>query len=335
MADPSKLAKAQLVEVWPGSGNKLGPQNKDGGAGKTVTVQFNPQSLKVSFANQNAGGDQPGKSSVQFVGKGTTKLSMELWFDVTLPLGGRPGDPAGDVRKLTEEVAYFMRPQEVTKDGKKGLLPPGVRLLWGSFLFEGVMDSLEENLEYFSEDGRPLRASLSIALSKQEFQFAFNPDFKARGVTPLQPARPGQSLQSMAGKAGNNDWKKVAAANSIENPRQLPGGTLVNLSAGASLGISASAGLSASASVGLGISGNVSLGLSGGASFGAAAGAGIGVSAGAGVGVAAGAGVGISAGAGFGAGAAVGGSAGASVSGLSAGIKSGRKLGFGAEIRVR
>ncbi len=79
------------------------------------------QTLKVNFSNQKAGGDQPKGSSTQFVGKGVTKLTLELWFDIALAIAqGRVAD-GKDVRAPTGEVAYFMAPQEVTVKGKKGL----------------------------------------------------------------------------------------------------------------------------------------------------------------------------------------------------------------------
>jgi hypothetical protein len=53
----------------------------------------------------------------------------------------------------------------------------------------------------------------------------------AVGTMPLTLAASGESIQSMAARAGV-DWKTVAAANNIDNPRQLQGGAVVNLNAG-------------------------------------------------------------------------------------------------------
>ncbi|NTU86269.1 MAG: peptidoglycan-binding protein, partial [Chloroflexales bacterium] len=143
---------------------------------KWTKVQFNPETLKVSFANQIAtpsgAGDQRGTPSRQFVGAGTTKLSVQLWFDVSAP---QPqGQPAvDDVRKLTQKVAYYITPVE-TKDRPPKYVPPAVRFLWGTFQFDGIMESLEESLEFFSPDGRPLRASMTLSLSQQRITtFAF------------------------------------------------------------------------------------------------------------------------------------------------------------------
>ena len=267
MPKPGTLAKATLTEMWPGSDKQLKEQNKDGGSAKKVTVQFNPQTLKVSLSNQNAGGSQPGGSSTQFVGQGTTKLSLELWFDVQLPLPEGTEDPKGDVRNLTREVAYFMTPQEVTKDGQKGLLPPGVQFLWGTFLFKGTVDSIEETLEYFSEDGKPLRAGMTLSLSKQDLKFEFGTGGSTppppaagpgaggtgtgqpAGTQPLQMARAGDTVQGASARAGVSDWKKMAVSNGIENPRMVAPGALLNVSGTVSASGAAKLGLTGSTSI--------------------------------------------------------------------------------------
>src|SRR5436309_13162081 len=193
MPDPAHLAKAELHEV-----DSDFKHDKPGG--KKVKVQFNPETLKVSFANQvqtpSGGGDQKGTPSMQFVGAGTTKLSVQLWFDVNAP----DGQGVDDVRKLTQQVAYFITPNEQS-EGK--FLPPAVRFLWGSFQFDGIMDSMEESLEFFSSEGRPLRAGVTFSLSQQKIQkFAFGKAEQppaggggvggtAAGTTPLTPAPAG------------------------------------------------------------------------------------------------------------------------------------------------
>ena len=75
------MQKARLVEIkdFAKSGQAETVQG-----GKSVEVQFNPQTLKLSFANNNKGGDQPGGGSgKQFVGSGTSNMSVELVFDTT------------------------------------------------------------------------------------------------------------------------------------------------------------------------------------------------------------------------------------------------------------
>lgn len=228
------LAKAQLIELKQDFSGK-----KDNG--QMVEVQFNPESLKVTFANQlvqPAGGDQAaGNAGRQFVGAGTTKLGLQLWFDVN----AMEKDPVDDVRRLTQKVVYFMTPQESDADPTK-LTPPGVRFLWGSFLFDGMVEGMEETIEFFSPEGKPLRASITLTLSQQKILEAkFEGEGKVPklpGHQPLKRAKDGDSLQGMAAKNGKGDWQSIAAANLIEDPLRLSPGQLINLNAGASIGAS-------------------------------------------------------------------------------------------------
>lgn len=236
MPESMKLAKATLTELEEGSGDgsQEGSEEKEKQAGKKVEVQFNPETLKLSFSNQVDTGDQSkGPSAMQFVKQGTTKLTMQLWFDVTAVTEG--GKKTDDVRKLTQEVIYFMNAQGSKKDPKK-LILPAVRFHWGNFSFVGVVDSIEESIEFFSSEGIPLRSSLSLSMSQQKILMA---KFKDRvqpgggmapGIKPLDQAQAGATVQSLADKLGKGgNWQEIAAANNIENPRLIPAGQLIDL----------------------------------------------------------------------------------------------------------
>jgi Contractile injection system tube protein len=240
------LAKATLTEL-----DQTFEDEKPGG--QQVEVQFNPETLKVTFANaivQPQGGDQSsGNSGRQFVGAGTTKLALTLWFDVT----AMEKDPVDDVRRVTTKVVYFMTPQKSDADPKK-LSPPGVQFQWGSFLFKGIVEALDESLEYFSQDGKPLRASMTLTLSQQKIlETKFTGDGKVPalpGRAPLKAAKQNQSLQNMAAKNGKDDWQSIAAANGIEDPMRMAPGALVDLNISASIGIGGSFDTSIGASFG-------------------------------------------------------------------------------------
>ncbi len=353
---PTKLVKAILQEIsWDDKGNPTDGQ-------EIVPVQFNPDSLKVSFSNQNASGDQRGASAIQFVGTGTTKLSFDLWFDVTNPehvlvdkaehtlvresedQAPKGTAPPADVRELTGKVVHFITPDTknnkgTAKDPK--YIPPGLRFLWGSFVFEGVVDSINESLEFFSPEGRPLRAKVSISMTKQEIFFKI----QEKGVAPAPPhqAKEGDTVADLKGNSSGNPegWQDMAAANGVENPRLLEPGSLIDTSAGISgglsggLGAGVGGGLSAGVSGGIGGSAGVGGGLSAGAGVGAGFGAGVGAGASLGgglrAGVAGGAGAGVGAGAGIGGGIS-GGIGGGIGGGLGAGLGGGISGGIGGGI---
>jgi hypothetical protein len=212
-----------------------------------LRVQFNPESLKVTYSNQLVTGEtksaQTGTEGLQYAGKGTTKLAVQLWFDVNHPDAGEAAPR--NVRELTTQVAYFITPKKVSDNPEKYTIP-GLRFSWGMFSFVGVMESLDETLELFSPDGYPLRASLSLGLTQQEIKaFDKTPGDRqpkttaggqAAGTTPLLTAPDGASVQSLAEGAGggggrSKNWQDIAAANGIENPRLLAPGQLIDINA--------------------------------------------------------------------------------------------------------
>lgn len=213
MPQPVNLLKAELQAITWSEDQAV----ED--LGDAFSVQFNPETLKINFANQSSGGDQSGGSATQHVAKGSTKLSFDLWYDVSAPQPN--GAEETDVRRLTAKINELMQPRD-DLDGA----PPGVRFLWGTFLFEGVVDSMNETLELFSESGQPLRASVAISMSKQDVQIQFNEQPGAGtpalpGTTPTELVRQGDTIQGIAARSGRAaDWQKIALKNGIESPRR-------------------------------------------------------------------------------------------------------------------
>lgn len=268
--------RARLIELTGDFKEK-----KDGG--HEVDVQFNPESLKLTFANQleqSDGNDQSsGNSGRQFVGAGTTKLALSLWFDVT----AMQENAVDDVRRLTQKVLYFMTPQKSEQDETK-LVPPAVRFCWGSFLFDGLVEGVEESIELFSPEGKALRASLSLTLSQQkilESRFEGDGRVPARiGQRPLNQVKDGDSVQQMAARQGKDDWQSIAAANGIEDPLRPSPGQFLNLAARTPGGAGPGAGVSigVGASLAAGASFGVSPSPGGGTGLNAALGGGLGAS---------------------------------------------------------
>jgi hypothetical protein len=246
MPEPAKLQKALLVQLKAG---------KPDDATK-LEVQFNPDSLRVSYGNQVVQPSSSGnvtEGATQYVGSGTTRLSLTLVFDVTAPPLDK--DRGADVRKATEKVIALVMPGPAEQRAGEGenakpvtVRPaPKVRFDWGSFRFDGYVDSIEESLEHFSADGRPLRSSIQLSFSTQEIQHAFDDQFKARpagapspglaglgsGFTASAGIGAGGTVQGIADVNGlGGSWQQIAAANGIENPRALTPGTTIDLGIG-------------------------------------------------------------------------------------------------------
>lgn len=237
---PKDQDRAKLIALDFNENGEPEPKGEE----HTANVQFNPETLEVRYRNKQTGGELPGSPGVQHVGRGSTTLRVDLLFDVTRP--GEGGPQPNDVRDRTKEVNWFMRELEKTEangDTEK-YVPSGVRFIWGSFQFDGVMTSMDENLKFFDPEGHPLRAEVSITISKQEIEFEQRPN--ARGGAGIGASvganvsggagggmgpedRPegaenttGTSVQQVAAQQGRQgNWKDIAAESGVENPRAV------------------------------------------------------------------------------------------------------------------
>jgi hypothetical protein len=297
----------------------------DGEPAANFPVHFNPASLQYTVSNKEQG---QGAKKKQHVSETSAQLSMDLVFDTT--------DTGRDVRVDTGEIVKLLSP-----DAKAKKAPRMVEFSWGTYSFTGVIEQYKETLDFFSADGVPLRASVSLTLSSKELTFA-DPDRAGASVdgdvTPdtvdvPEPAGggPQNSPASIANALGApRAARAIAAANGaaslrfgVEGGLTVSAGAGVSASAGVGLGLGAGIGASAGASASLhaGVSAGAAASISGGVtlmpaaafSVGASAGAGIGIGAGGGFGISVGGGIGVSAGAGAGLGFGV--SAGGAVAG--------------------
>ena len=163
-----RLTKARLLRLTqvPGTGKK-GKASYQPDPQGAFEVQLNPTSLKISRSNNiDKGGATTNTQKRQTPSVQPATLAFDLEFD------SAEGDGSGgevDVRTLTHVVRQFTEP---TKE-KPQDPPPAVRFIWGTFAFTGIVTQLTEDLDYFSHDGRPLRAKVSLTITEQ------NPDWEA------------------------------------------------------------------------------------------------------------------------------------------------------------
>lgn len=208
---------------------------RGGGAPQLLNVTFfNPVSLQYSVANTLA---QQGQGKQQYVSQTTAKLTMDLIFDTT--------DSGRDVRVDTSQIAQLMDPRR-TVSNRPRALPYIVVFTWGTFTFQGMVESYKETLDFFAPQGVPLRASVNLTLSRQDKVFANDPTAgpqrggQADAVT-LQPDQSGPTILSskfkspvLGGGTGNgasagtgtgtsltNAMRRLAAANGLESLRRV------------------------------------------------------------------------------------------------------------------
>ena len=200
---------------------------------KAITVLFNPATYSVakSVSWSPVGGGALDAPALNFGGGAARTLSLELFYDVTesVTIGGAIKS-LQDVREQTNRMVALTR---IDKDLKQ---PPVIEISWGDsgpkdsdFPFQGVITSLNQNFTLFSDDGTPLRATLSVSLMEfRKKESAVRTDF-ASSLTKV--VKTGDRLDTLAGDhaGGAANWRDLADANNLDNPRDLPVGKPITI----------------------------------------------------------------------------------------------------------
>ena len=131
-------------------------------------------------------------------------------------------DRESNVRKYTKKVYSLM---EIDPDKH---VPPLLKLKWSSLQFTGHLISCKQTFVRFGEQGIPLRAWLDCVF--QEFiapQKATLPrPLESPDTTKYRTVHQGDALWSLAAKEYGQpeQWRSIADANSLANPRLLRSG---------------------------------------------------------------------------------------------------------------
>lgn len=231
-----------------------------GPASEAIEVHFNPTSLQIAITN-NLKEQGKGNAKTQYVEKSSAKLTLDLIFDTTVT--------GGDVRVETGKVAKLMAPGKANKQGEPATI---VRFEWGTFTFQGLIESYKETIDFFSSNGIPLRASLNLTLASLEkaFDNIGTKKTENRAEPVIQNLSPtGDSLQQVSRQAGNSGASRaIAADNGLESLRFSSGPIALNANIQLSpptAFASAGAGISAGAGAGFSVGGSAGVSASAGA----------------------------------------------------------------------
>src|SRR5713226_8787785 len=131
---------------------------------KRVEAHFNPQTLQVTYRNVGTNGASVDlrQSATQGAPLQQTgylaDLAVDLVFDTTMT--------GGDVRNITARIVRMIKGEskQDNQSQKSETAPPRelAQFHWGTFLFNGSVQSVTETLEFFSERGVPLRSSVKL-----------------------------------------------------------------------------------------------------------------------------------------------------------------------------
>lgn len=244
-----QILRARLVPI---NNNERAPE-KD-----WIPVQFNPNSLRINYANTMAAERSTGKTkspAPQYIDKSESTFSVQLIYDTTVPgpaqgefswtkesvnnssnyleqekTGEATHKANTDVRNLTKKITdQFIDPGKSPQSNGHSV-PRKCQFEWGAFIFRGMISSYSETLDFFSPEGIPLRATVALTLKEDSFQFEqLNIAAKERAKlgfsnsantqTATAPAAAGPVTAAAAAGKNPKDWREVAMLNGIEDVR--------------------------------------------------------------------------------------------------------------------
>ncbi len=222
--------KAMIVVTWVS------------GTMEFIPVQYNPKELQFSKSAQIADINIPGLDSplLQFVRGQAETLKLELFFDTT---EDGMGDTATSVTTETDRI------YELIKIEPDRHAPPVCEFIWndkfpGSDIsaslgnqrrneFQCLFTQVDQKFTLFSSQGVPLRATLNVILKEYKTldQQLDQLNLNSPDKTQSHVLAANESLSSLAGRHYKRpgQWRRIADANSIDDPRRIQPGTFVSL----------------------------------------------------------------------------------------------------------
>jgi len=188
----------------------------------TTDVLFNPQEYSVQKSVQYEPHKSPGLDlpEQEFTSGNPSLLSVELFFDTY--------ESKKDVSK--EYTDSIMKLSLVDADLHR---PPLVQFCWGTFLCEGFIESLTLRYTMFLPSGKPCRATANLSIKQYESakdQLQRNPR-NSPDHTKRRTLKMGETLALIAHEEYDDaaEWRRIADANGIVDPREVKPGTVLLL----------------------------------------------------------------------------------------------------------
>jgi hypothetical protein len=184
---------------------------------RPVPVLFNPTELSLDRGSHYASMPVPGLGMpiLQYIRGESDVLHLELFLDRT--------DEGLDVEADIAALKRF-----VTIDSTLHA-PPVVEFEWGSFSFTGVVTSLRQKMTLFAEDGRTVRARLTLSLKSYKSAEVQLRELKLSSPdrSHARVLREGETLAHIAHEVYGDPrmWRTIAEANGIRRPRFIEPGT--------------------------------------------------------------------------------------------------------------
>ena len=196
--------------------------------GEAIPVMFNPEEYSLDVGNTFAEIGIPGLRTppIQYVRGNIRNLNMELFFDTYEETEAEKKDVRDQTRRITSLLDQSVNTQA----------PPILLFSWGGLNFKCVLESVGQRFTMFTQDGTPVRATLSVAFKEHKTvdidirRGLFIGPPTLRDVARSYVIIAGDTLSKIAGVELGDPaaWREIADLNDIDDLRNLePGVSLI------------------------------------------------------------------------------------------------------------
>lgn len=217
------LEKLQIIPEKKGGRLQFDESN-------SINALFNPKLLSFSRSVgwKVQGAAQRDSPELQFTNADPQTLSLDLFFDTYDTAKVRKDD----VREKYLKKLLHLTTVETHGDKHR---PPVCRLRWGAAgcLFQGVLEKLDQKFTMFSEDGTPVRATVTCGFKewRTNSDDQKRQDLQSADLAKTWILKRGDSLSGIAAVEYLDPclWRPIAEENNIDNPFDLTPGRVLNL----------------------------------------------------------------------------------------------------------
>ncbi len=230
-------------------------RNLDSQDQELITCQFNPTELTFSKNAQFAEIGIPGLDAPvqQFIRGGTETFSVELFFDTT---DSGMGTNAVSVTPIVNQFYQLVKQDPGTH------APPQCLFMWGvpeqqlvfemeyqgeegterqiglaaedssaPYWFTFVVESIERKFLLFSPEGTPLRARLTVRMREYQTLEQMVARLESADRTRTRIFKRRERLDRLSNQLYDTptEWRRIAQANDIDDPRRIQPGTILQI----------------------------------------------------------------------------------------------------------